>query len=460
MSKSKHTLNDFSYIDFRFTDLNGVWHHMTLSTEHVDKDLLKKGIAFDGSSLPGWKPIQDSDMLMMPDMETLTPDIFADHNTGIVICDVIDPVTHKPYERDPRSIAKRAEAYLVDMGLADAAFFGPEPEFFIFDKVQFSHTPEHSSFELFSHELPVSGGHAPGNGYRPGVKGGYMPCSPIDDMSGIRGDMLEALKSMGVSPEKHHHEVATAQHELGIAFNTLTTMADHLQIYKYVVHNVAHAHEKTATFMPKPLYGDNGSGMHVHQSLWRHGTPLFAGSEYADLSLDALYYIGGILKHAKALNAFTNPSTNSYKRLIPGFEAPVVCAYSARNRSSACRIPVSFSPKGRRIEIRFPDAMACGYLAFTAMLMAGLDGIHNKIHPGDAVEVDLFHDTTAAASYPTVSHSLRQALESLESDFEFLTRGSVMTFDFIKAYIDLKWHEVYAFEHAPHPIEFDMYYNR
>lgn len=460
MNKRKHTLNDFAFIDFRFTDVNGVWHHMTFPTDQVDESLIQQGVAFDGSSLPGWKPIHDSDMIMMPDMDTLITDIFAAHNTGIVICDVIDPVTCAPYARDPRSIAKRAEQYMISTGIADRAFFGPEPEFFIFDQVQFQNTPEHSFFKIMAHELPGSSGLAPNNGYRPGHKGGYMPCTPVDDGATLRADMLNALRDMGVTPEKHHHEVATAQHELGIAFNTLIRIGDDLQLYKYVVHNIAHRHGKTATFMPKPLMGDNGSGMHVHQSLWKEGVPLFAGEGYAHLSDTALFYIGGILKHAKALNAFTNPTTNSYKRLVPGFEAPVICAYSARNRSASCRIPTSFNPKGRRIEVRFPDPMACGYLAFTALLMAGLDGIQNRIHPGDAADLDLYHHTDDARNFPTMAHALRAALEALHDDHAFLTQGCVMSTDFIQAYSDVKWQDVYAFEQAPSPIEFNMYYAR
>ena len=457
---SSKDLKNFEYIDFRFTDLHGTWHHISFPQCAVNEGLLSEGIAFDGSSIEGWKSIHESDMILKPDLSTLVDDPFTDVATGIVFCDVIDPETNTPYTRDPRSIAKKAEAYLASTGIGDLAYFGPEAEFFIFDDIQYTITPEACSYQLYGDELPSSSGSAANHGYRPKQKGGYMPCPPIDSCQNIRGEMLTTMAAMGLVPEKHHHEVATAQHELGIQCNTLTTIADGMQLYKYAVHNVAYRHGKTATFMPKPLYGDNGSGMHVHQSLWKEGSPLFAGDAYAGLSKTALYYIGGILKHAKALNAFTNPTTNSYKRLIPGFEAPVICAYSARNRSASIRIPTSFSPKAKRIEVRFPDPTACSYLAFAAMLLAGLDGIKHKIEPGDAADQNLFEDTDYARQFPTVSHSLREALNALDRDTEFLRQGDVFTAEFLEAYKELKWKEVYDFEHHPHPLEFQLYYNR
>ncbi len=453
------SLKSFDFIDFRFTDILGTWHHITFPVSEVDESLLSEGIAFDGSSLPAWKAVHESDMILKSDISRVVTDPFTSHKTAIVLCDVFDPVTQHNYNRDPRSIAKKAEAYLKASGLADVAYFGPEAEFFVFDNVQFQTGSETSFYHLYSEELPCASGKEPNNGYRPSHKGGYMPCAPIDTLHDMRSDMVEAMTSMGLVMEKHHHEVATAQHELGFKFGTLTVMGDALQIYKYVVRNVARDHGRTATFMPKPLFGDNGSGMHVHQSLWRDNAPLFAGNGYAGLSQTALHYIGGILKHAKALNAFTNPTTNSYKRLIPGFEAPVICAYSARNRSASCRIPTAFSDKGRRVEVRFPDPTACGYLAFSALLLAGLDGIKHAIDPGTAADENLFEDTDYAKRFPTVSHSLREALQALEQDYDFLCQGNVFTPDFIQAYCELKWKEIYAFEHAPHPIEFQMYYN-
>lgn len=453
-------LADFTFVDFRFTDLLGTWHHITFPVSEIDESVIKDGIPFDGSSIPGWKAVNDSDMLLIPDTHKLIADPFASHNTAVIICDVADPITKELYSRDPRSIAKKAEQYVKVSGLADTAFFGAEAEFFIFDSVQFQANPDACGYKLFSDELPYANHLEPNHGYRPAPKGGYMPCGPVDALSDMRSEMVQTMTDMGLVMEKHHHEVATAQHELGFKFGTLTNVADDLQIYKYVVRSVAHAYGKTATFMPKPLFGDNGSGMHVHQSLWQAGEPLFAGNGYAGLSQNALYYIGGILKHAKALNAFTNPTTNSYKRLIPGFEAPVICAYSARNRSASCRIPTAFNPKGRRIEVRFPDPTANGYLSFAAMLLAGLDGIKNQIDPGAAADINLFEDAQAARQYPTVAGSLREALQALEKDYEFLCQGNVFTPEMIAAYIDLKWSEVYAYEHTPHPIEFKMYYNQ
>lgn len=453
-------LKEYTFVDFRFTDLHGTWHHITFPVSEVDDQMIKDGIPFDGSSIPGWKAIHESDMLLIPDISKIIQDPFSSMPTAIIVCDVADPLTREAYSRDPRSIARKAEAYLKSTAIADTAYFGPEAEFFIFDSVQFQSNPDACGFQLFSDELPYANHKEPNHGYRSAPKGGYMPCGPMDSLSDMRSEMVQTMAEMGLSMEKHHHEVATAQHELGFKFNTMANVADELQIYKYVIKSVAHAYGKTATFMPKPLFADNGSGMHVHQSLWKKGEPLFAGNGYAGLSDEALYYIGGILKHAKALNAFTNPSTNSYKRLVPGYEAPVICAYSARNRSAACRIPTSFNPKGKRVEVRFPDPTSNGYLAFASMLMAGLDGIKHKIHPGEAADQNLFEDTEYSRSFPTVCGSLRDALTSLEQDHEFLLQGQVFTKEMIDAYLGLKWEEVHAFEQMPHPIEYTMYYNR
>ncbi len=399
-------------LDVRFTDMRGVLHHMTYKREALDVDLLNEGIMMDGSSITGWKAINESDMILKPDFSTLRMDPFAALPTAMIFCDVYEPATGKPYTRDPRSIAKKAEEYVVKSKLGDAAFFGPEAEFFVFDDVKFKVDMSEVSFKLDSVESPDNSNrdYPQGNmGHRPVVKGGYFPAGPVDSAQDLRGEMLETLASMGVQVEKHHHEVASSQHELGIKFGTLVDCADAMQLYKYVVRNVAHAYGKTATFMPKPMFGDNGSGMHVHQSLWKGGKPLFAGNGYAGLSDTALYYIGGIIKHAKALNAFTNPTTNSYKRLVPGYEAPVLLAYSSRNRSASCRIPYTTSPKGKRVEVRFPDPTACTYLAFAAMLMAGLDGIQNKIHPGNAIDKNLYElPPKELAKVPNVCGSLRE----------------------------------------------------
>ncbi|GLQ07146.1 type I glutamate--ammonia ligase [Sneathiella chinensis] len=454
---------DIQYVDLRFTDPKGKWQHLAMHVDAVDDDMFEDGIMFDGSSIKGWKAINESDMTLKPDPSTVTIDPFAAHPTLIVMCDILDPTSGENYERDPRSIAKKAEAYLASTGIGDTAYFGPETEFFMFDDVRFQTGSHHSFYQLDDVEAPhqsakeIDGGNT---GHRPGVKGGYFPVQPVDQGADIRSEMVNVAREMGLLVEKHHHEVAPSQHELGFRFNTLLDAADNIQRQKYVIHNVAHAYGKTATFMPKPVSGDNGSGMHVHQSIWKEGNPTFAGSGYAALSETALYYIGGIIKHAKALNAFTNASTNSYKRLIPGFEAPVLLAYSARNRSASCRIPYSPSPKGKRVEIRFPDCTANPYLAFAAMMMAGLDGIQNKIHPGDAMDKDLYDlPAEELRDIPTVAGSLREALESLNADRDFLTKGGVFTEDMIDAYIEMKWEEVYRFEHAPHPVEFDMYFS-
>jgi glutamine synthetase len=455
--------NDVKYVDFRFTDPKGKWQHTAQHVSTVDEDLLTEGIMFDGSSIAGWKSIDQSDMILMPDCNTAVMDPFAAQAQLIIFCDIVEPATGQLYDRDPRSIAKRAEAYVASSGVGDTAFFGPEAEFFVFDDVRYKVGMNGAMYSLDSEEGPYVSDKAfpEGNtGHRPGVKGGYFPVPPIDSQVDMRAEMLTVMGEMGLPIEKHHHEVAPSQSELGCKFGTMIQAADWMQIYKYVVHNVAHSYGKSATFMPKPIYGDNGSGMHVHQSIWKDGKPLFAGSGYADLSETCLYYIGGIIKHAKALNAFTNPLTNSYKRLIPGFEAPVLLAYSARNRSASCRIPYVASPKGKRVEVRFPDPGANPYLAFAAMLMAGLDGIQNKIHPGDPMDKNLYDlPPEELAQVPTVCGSLREALVSLDKGREFLLKGDVFSNEFIDSYLELKWEEVYKFEHTPHPIEFQMYYS-
>ena len=402
-------------------------------------------------------------MILKPDASTAVIDPFAAQTQLVIFCDIVEPATGQLYDRDPRSIAKRAEKHLIATGIGDTAFFGPEAEFFIFDDVRFQVEPNSVFYKVDAEDGAwASGKEFPeGNhGHRPAVKGGYFPVPPVDSGVDIRAEMLTVMGELGLPIEKHHHEVAPSQHELGVKFGTLVQAADWMQLYKYAVHNVAHSYGKTATFMPKPIFGDNGSGMHVHQSIWNKGKPTFAGSGYADLSETALYYIGGIIKHAKALNAFTNPTTNSYKRLIPGFEAPVLLAYSARNRSASCRIPQAASPKGKRVEVRFPDPGSNPYLAFAAMLMAGLDGIQNKIHPGDAMDKNLYDlPPDELALVPTVCGSLREALDSLAKDYEFLLKGDVFSKDFIDSYAELKWEDVHKFEHTPHPIEYQLYYS-
>ena len=454
---------DVKFVDFRFSDTRGKMQHVTADASCIDEAVFTDGYAFDGSSIAGWKGIEASDMLLIADPASAHVDPFFAQTTLAVFCDVLEPSTGEPYERDPRSITKKAEAYMMSTGVGDAVFFGPEAEFFMFDDVRFTAEPYNTGFRVDSTELPSNSGteYEMGNlGHRPRTKGGYFPVPPIDSGQDIRSEMLSVMAEMGVKVEKHHHEVASAQHELGIQFAPIVTIADHLQIYKYAIHNVAQAYGKTATFMPKPVFGDNGSGMHVHQSIWKGGSPVFAGDKYADLSETCLFYIGGILKHAKALNAFTNPSTNSYKRLVPGYEAPVLLAYSARNRSASCRIPYTTSPKAKRIEIRFPDPTANPYLAFSAMLMAGLDGIQNKIHPGDAMDKNLYDLPPAElANIPTVCGSLREALDSLDKDRAFLKMGNVFTDDTIDAYIELKMEENMRYEMMPHPVEYDMYYS-
>ena len=455
--------NDVKYVDFRFTDPRGKWQHVTFDITMIEEETFAEGIMFDGSSIAGWKAINESDMLLMPDPASSCIDPFFAETTLSINCDVLEPATGEAYNRDPRGIAKKAEAYLKSTKIGDTAFFGPEAEFFVFDDVKFAAEPYHTGFKLDSSELPTNGytDYEGGNlGHRVRTKGGYFPVPPVDSLQDMRGEMLAAMAKMGVTVEKHHHEVASAQHELGMKFNTLVTMADQMQIYKYCIHQVANLYGKSATFMPKPIYGDNGSGMHVHQSIWKGGKPLFAGNKYADLSQECLWYIGGIIKHAKSLNAFTNPLTNSYKRLVPGYEAPVLLAYSARNRSASCRIPWTANPKAKRVEVRFPDPGANPYLAFAALLMAGLDGIQNKIDPGAAMDKDLYDlPAKELKKIPTVCGSLREALMSLDKDRAYLKAGGVFNDDMIDAYIELKMTEVMRFEMTPHPVEFDMYYS-
>ncbi|AAU92104.1 MULTISPECIES: glutamate--ammonia ligase [Methylococcus] len=452
------------YVDLRFADTRGKEQHVTVPASTIDEAAFEEGKMFDGSSIAGWKGINESDMILMPDASTAVMDPFFDDPTLILRCDIVEPATMQGYERDPRSIAKRAEAYMKSTGIADTALFGPENEFFIFDDVRWGANMSGSFYKVDSEEAGWNSEkvYEDGNiGHRPGVKGGYFPVPPVDSFQDLRSAMCNTLEDMGMVVEVHHHEVATAgQCEIGVRCNTLVKKADEVLLLKYAVQNVAHAYGKTATFMPKPLVGDNGNGMHVHQSLAKDGKNLFSGDLYGGLSETALHYIGGIIKHAKALNAFCNASTNSYKRLVPGFEAPVMLAYSARNRSASIRIPYVMNPKARRIEVRFPDSTANPYLAFAAMLMAGLDGIQNKIHPGDAMDKDLYDlPPEEEKAIPQVCYSFDQALEALDKDREFLTRGGVFTDDMIDAYLDLKGQEVTRLRMSTHPVEFDMYYS-
>jgi glutamine synthetase len=455
--------NDVQFVDFRFTDPRGKWQHTAQAVRTIDEAIFTDGIMFDGSSIAGWKEIHQSDMILMPDPATAEMDPFTAQPTMILVCDVVEPATGQAYGRCPRSAAKRAEAYLAYSGIGDTAFFGPEAEFFVFDDVRFNVSMNETYYMLDQEEGPYNSGrqYEDGNvGHRPGVKGGYFPVPPIDSMSDMRAEMITHMAGMGVKVEKHHHEVAPSQQELGIEFSTMLTTADQMQIYKYIVHMTAHSYGKSATFMPKPILDDNGSGMHVHQSIWKDGKPLFAGTGYADLSDAALYYIGGVIKHARAINAFTNPSTNSYKRLVPGYEAPVLLAYSARNRSASCRIPYAASPNGKRVEVRFPDPTANPYLAFAALLMAGIDGIENKIHPGDAMDKNLYDlPPEELKDVPTVCSNLGEALDALDADRDFLKKGEVFSDDLIDGYLALKREEQTAFMMAPHPIEFQMYYS-
>ncbi len=456
--------SEAKWIDLRFTDSKGKEQHVTIPATEVDDDFFEEGKMFDGSSIAGWKGINESDMILMPDDSTAVVDPFTDDPTINIRCDIVEPSTMQGYERDPRSVAHRAEEYLKSTGIGDTAFFGPEPEFFVFDDIKWHSDMSGAGYTIHSEEAAWVSSHKfdEGNiGHRPRVKGGYFPVPPVDSLHDIRAAMCDAMEQMGLPVEVHHHEVGTAgQCEIGVKFNTLVRKADEVQILKYCVLNVAHAYGKTATFMPKPLVGDNGSGMHVHQSISKDGENVFAGDGYAGLSETALYYIGGIIKHARALNAFTNASTNSYKRLVPGFEAPVMLAYSARNRSASIRIPYEPSPKGKRVEVRFPDPTANPYLAFAAMLMAGIDGIQNKIHPGDAADKDLYDlPPEEGKAIPTVASSLDMAIEALNADRGFLTAGGVFTDDMIDGYIALKEEDIERLRMTTHPVEFDLYYS-
>ena len=462
--------NEIKFIDFRFTDTKGKEQHVTVPSHAIDEDLFEDGKMFDGSSISGWKGINESDMILMPDSASAVVDIFSEDETVNLRCDVVEPLTMQGYDRCPRALARRAEAYLNSTGIGDTAYFGPENEFFVFDHVAWGDSMEGAFYKIDSREAAwnsgrnyhdIETGEYTNRGHRPTVKGGYFPVPPVDSLHDVRSAMCLALEEMGVETEVHHHEVATAgQCEIGAKFNTLIRKADEVQILKYVVHNVAHSYGKTATFMPKPLVNDNGNGMHVHQSLFKDGKNLFTGDGYGGLSDIALYYIGGLVKHARALNAFTNPSTNSYKRLVPGFEAPTILAYSARNRSASIRIPYESNPKGRRIELRFPDSMANPYLAFSAMMLAGLDGIQNKIHPGDAMDKDLYDlPPEEEKELKLVAFSLDEALAELDNDRDFLNAGGVFSDDLIDAYIDLMNESVTRLRMTTHPVEFDMYYS-
>jgi glutamine synthetase len=454
---------EIEWIDLRFTDPKGKWQHLSMVAGAVGEDELNDGFMFDGSSIAGWKAINESDMILRPDLDAVYVDPFSATPMLVLVCDVVDPGTGELYARDPRSTAKRAEIYLKSTGIGDTIYVGPEAEFFMFDDVRFEDGYAASAFRINDIELPTNSAreYELGNlAHRPRAKGGYFPVAPVDSAVDIRAEMVSTMIELGLPMDKHHHEVAAAQHELGLTFGTLVETADRMQVYKYVVHQVAHAYGKTATFMPKPIAKDNGSGMHVHMSIWDKGKPLFAGNGYAGLSDTALHFIGGVIRHAKALNAFTNPTTNSYKRLVPGFEAPVLLAYSSRNRSASCRIPYGTGEKAKRVEFRFPDALANPYLAYAALLMAGLDGIQNRIHPGDPMDKNLYDlPPQELVNVPTVAGSLREALIALQNDRAFLTRGDVFSDDQIDAYIELKWEEQLRWETTPSPVEYDMYYS-
>ncbi|MGE5723525.1 MAG: type I glutamate--ammonia ligase [Sphingomonadales bacterium] len=454
---------EIEWVDLRFTDPKGKWQHLSMCANVIDEDSLNDGLMFDGSSIAGWKAINESDMILKPDLDAVYVDPFSATPMLVLFCDIVEPSTGELYGRDPRSTAKRAEAYLKSTGLGDTIYVGPEAEFFMFDDVRFEDSYNTSYFRIDDIELPTNTGREYDIGnmaHRPRAKGGYFPVAPVDSAMDIRGEMVSTMLEMGLPMDKHHHEVAASQHELGLTFGTLVETADRMQIYKYVVHMVAHAYGKTATFMPKPIKADNGSGMHTHMSIWDKGKPLFAGNGYAGLSEMCLFFIGGVIKHAKAVNAFTNPTTNSYKRLVPGYEAPVLLAYSSRNRSASCRIPYGAGEKAKRVEIRFPDPLANPYLAYSALLMAGLDGIQNRIHPGDPMDKNLYDLPPAElANVPTVCGSLREALEALAADRAFLTRGDVFSDDQIDAYMELRWEEQMRWETTPSPVEYDMYYS-
>ena len=454
---------EIEWVDVRFTDPKGKWQHLTMCAGVIGEDELEDGLMFDGSSIEGWKAINESDMILKPDLDAVYVDPFSATPMMIIFCDIVEPSTGELYSRDPRSTAKRAEAYLKTTGIGDTVYVGPEAEFFMFDDVRFENSYNSSYYKIDDIELPTNSGtkYESGNmGHRPRAKGGYFPVAPVDSAMDIRGEMVSTMLETGLPCDKHPHEVDADQHELGLTFGTLTQTADRMQIYKYVVHQVAHAYGKTATFMPKPIKEDNGSGMHTHLSIWEGKTPLFAGDGYAGLSEMCLFFIGGIIKHAKAINAFSNPTTNSYKRLVPGYEAPVLLAYSARNRSASCRIPYGAGAKAKRVEVRFPDAMANPYLCYAALFMAGLDGIQNKIHPGDAMDKNLYDLPPAElAQVPTVAGSLREALDALAADHDFLLKGDVFSKDQIESYIELKMEDVARWEMTPSPVEFDMYYS-
>lgn len=451
-------------IDFRFTDMCGKVHHTTRTMSSVDESVLKGGVMFDGSSITGWRAINESDMIMLPDVTTAFIDPFSRYKTVVLFCSIVDPKTGALYDRDPRNIGIKAENFLKSSGIGDVAYFGPELEFFVFDDIRFQTGMHGSHFSIDSCEFSINNGEDFENdlnlGHRPAIKGGYFPVSPVDTGVDMRANMVQIMNEIGVEAELLHHEVAPAQHEIGFKFDTLVKVADKSQKYKYVVQNVAKSYGKTATFMPKPLFGDNGSGMHVHQSIWQDGKNTFFGDKYSDLSENAIYYIGGIIKHARTLNAFTNPSTNSYKRLVPGYEAPVLLAYSAMNRSASIRIPYNSGSNAKRIEVRFPDPSANPYLAFAAMLMAGMDGIKNKIHPGEATSENLYHlEKSEQEKIPNVCASLHEALVALETDSSFLKAGGVFSADMIESYIAIKHEEVDRLRLMPHPVEFEMYYS-
>src|SRR5512139_1079590 len=454
---------EIEWVDLRFTDPKGKWQHLTMVSKVIGEDELEEGLMFDGSSIAGWKTINESDMILMPDLDASYIDPFSATPMLILVCNVVEPSTGELYARDPRSTATRAEAYLKATGVGDTVYVGPEAEFFMFDDVRFEDGYAGSGYQIDDIELPTNTGSELEGGnlaHRPRAKGGYFPVAPVDSAVDIRGEMVSTMLEMGLPCDKHHHEVAAAQHELGLTFGTLVETADRMQIYKYVVHMVAQAYGKTATFMPKPIAKDNGSGMHTHISIWAKGKPTFAGNGYAGLSDNCLYFIGGVIKHAKAINAFTNPTTNSYKRLVPGYEAPVLLAYSSRNRSASCRIPYGAGEKAKRVEIRFPDPLANPYLAYSALLMAGLDGIQNRIHPGEAMDKNLYDLPPAELlQVTTVCGSLREALVALAADRAFLTRGDVFSDDQIDAYMELRWEEQMRWETTPSPVEYDMYYS-
>ncbi len=454
---------EIEWVDLRFTDPKGKWQHLTMVAGILGEDELEEGLMFDGSSIIGWKTINESDMILKPDLTEVWIDPFSATPMMIIVCDIVEPSTGELYSRDPRSTAKRAEAFLKTTGVGDTVYVGPEAEFFMFDDVRFEDGYAGSGYQIDDIELPTNTGTEMESGnlaHRPRAKGGYFPVAPVDSAVDIRGEMVSTMLEMGLPCDKHHHEVAAAQHELGLTFGTLVQTADRMQIYKYVVHMVANAYGKTATFMAKPIAKDNGSGMHTHISIWDGGKPTFAGNGYAGLSETCLFFIGGVIKHAKSLNAFTNPTTNSYKRLVPGYEAPVLLAYSARNRSASCRIPYGSGEKSRRVEFRFPDAMANPYLCYSALLMAGLDGILNRIHPGEPMDKNLYDlPPSELAEVPTVCGSLREALDCLMADHDYLLKGDVFTKDQIEAYVEIKWEEVMRWETTPSPVEFDMYYS-